>query len=217
MEKKNVVFLTVLSIATLLTAVIGTTFAYFTASINTSGVQSTGTVTTAILPGLTVASGTIQGPTTIYPGWGGYQVVTANGSSPSGSTATASGSYTLKFTDVTNNIGNDLVADVYTATGSGVTVTTANYDASACVPTSNASGHYSMTGCTFTPGATFGTAIATGVAVANDTVLDNNTFDKDTNRTYVIVYRFVNNTSAAQENQGTTFTASVTAVARASA
>ena len=36
MEKKNVVFLTVLAVATLLTAVVGTTFAYFTATVSGS-------------------------------------------------------------------------------------------------------------------------------------------------------------------------------------
>ena len=36
MEKKNVIFLSVIAVATLLTAVIGTTFAYFTANITTS-------------------------------------------------------------------------------------------------------------------------------------------------------------------------------------
>lgn len=41
MEKKNVIFLSVIAVATLLTAVIGTTFAYFTATVNTNG---TGTV-----------------------------------------------------------------------------------------------------------------------------------------------------------------------------
>ena len=33
MEKKNVIFLSVIAVATLLTAVVGTTFAYFTATV----------------------------------------------------------------------------------------------------------------------------------------------------------------------------------------
>lgn len=47
MEKKNVVFLTVLAIATLLTAVVGTTFAYFTATVSNKTAPTTTTVTTA--------------------------------------------------------------------------------------------------------------------------------------------------------------------------
>ena len=45
MDKKNVVFLTVLAVATLLTAVVGTTFAYFTASTQ----AGTRTATTGII------------------------------------------------------------------------------------------------------------------------------------------------------------------------
>ena len=47
MEKKNVVFLTVLAIATLLTAVVGTTFAYFTATVTNKTTPTQTTVTTA--------------------------------------------------------------------------------------------------------------------------------------------------------------------------
>ncbi|MDY3948591.1 MAG: TasA family protein [Bacilli bacterium] len=43
MEKKNVIFLSVIAVATLLTAVVGTTFAYFTATV--SGNQSANNVT----------------------------------------------------------------------------------------------------------------------------------------------------------------------------
>lgn len=43
MEKKNVIFLSVIAIATLLTAVVGTTFAYFTATV--TGNQSANNVT----------------------------------------------------------------------------------------------------------------------------------------------------------------------------
>ena len=46
MEKKNVVFLTVLAVATLLTAVVGTTFAYFTATVQGNGSATTTTITT---------------------------------------------------------------------------------------------------------------------------------------------------------------------------
>ena len=34
MEKKNMVFLSVIAVATLLTAVVGTTFSFFTATVN---------------------------------------------------------------------------------------------------------------------------------------------------------------------------------------
>ena len=47
MEKKNVIFLSVIAVATLLTAVIGTTFAYFTATVTGNETSKNVNVTTA--------------------------------------------------------------------------------------------------------------------------------------------------------------------------
>ena len=47
MEKKNTILLTVIAVATLLVAVVGATFAYFTATNSTSGEGGTTDVTTA--------------------------------------------------------------------------------------------------------------------------------------------------------------------------
>ena len=47
MEKKNVIFLSVLAVATLLTAVVGTTFAYFTATVTGNETSKNVNVTTA--------------------------------------------------------------------------------------------------------------------------------------------------------------------------
>ena len=66
MEKKNVVFLTVLAIATLLTAVVGTTFAYFTATVTT---DATPTTVTAATLGVTYTDGAQISATNIIPGW----------------------------------------------------------------------------------------------------------------------------------------------------
>ena len=46
MEKKNVIFLSVIAVATLLTAVIGTTFAYFTANFAVSNKDAVNSVKT---------------------------------------------------------------------------------------------------------------------------------------------------------------------------
>lgn len=77
MEKKNMVLLTVIAIATLLVAVVGATFAYFTASISdtrdeTNG-NGTANITTGQVAGTTVV-GNIDGAagkfeaTAVYPG-----------------------------------------------------------------------------------------------------------------------------------------------------
>ncbi len=68
MEKKNVVFLTVLAIATLLTAVVGTTFAYFTATVEGNEQAKTTSVTTANLS-VAYSDGPQITATGIIPGW----------------------------------------------------------------------------------------------------------------------------------------------------
>ena len=49
MEKKNMVLLTVIAVATLLVAVVGATFAYFTATSTTTGNETTTSAKTAQL------------------------------------------------------------------------------------------------------------------------------------------------------------------------
>ena len=77
MEKKNVIFLSVIAVATLLTAVIGTTFAYFTAKFNVSNKENaTSTVKTKTLVGTTVTLGDKIDPgDAIYPGFRGVQKI----------------------------------------------------------------------------------------------------------------------------------------------
>ena len=68
MEKKNVVFLTVLAVATLLTAVVGTTFAYFTATVTNTNTPTATSITTATDLGITYSDGDQIGMTNIVPG-----------------------------------------------------------------------------------------------------------------------------------------------------
>ena len=68
MEKKNVVFLTVLAVATLLTAVVGTTFAYFTATVSNTNTPTATTVTTASDLGISYSDGDQIGMSNIVPG-----------------------------------------------------------------------------------------------------------------------------------------------------
>ena len=74
MEKKNTILLTVIAVATLLVAVVGATFAYFTASSNVTGdAASTGEIDTATVGSVGITQTTL-GPSTnaIYPGTMNY-------------------------------------------------------------------------------------------------------------------------------------------------
>ena len=100
MEKKNMVFLSVIAVATLLTAVVGTTFSFFTATVKPDGekpVQNT-TVTTPTL-GITYAQeGTIN-MTNVVPGAADKSFIfsVTNGSD-------VSTTYKLVWSEVTGNI-----------------------------------------------------------------------------------------------------------------
>ena len=74
MEKKNTVLLTVIAVATLLVAVVGATFAYFTATANTNGDASGNTNTsTAKLANVSLNVATIAGSSNVvYPGTMNY-------------------------------------------------------------------------------------------------------------------------------------------------
>lgn len=79
MEKKNTILLTVIAVATLLVAVVGATFAYFTATSNVTGdAHSTGEINTATVGSVGITQ-TDLGPSAnqIYPGtmnWVGTSV-----------------------------------------------------------------------------------------------------------------------------------------------
>lgn len=74
MEKKNTILLTVIAVATLLVAVVGATFAYFTATASTTGDQSsTGKINTAEVGSVGINQVELGKSTnSIYPGTKNY-------------------------------------------------------------------------------------------------------------------------------------------------
>ena len=74
MEKKNTILLTVIAVATLLVAVVGATFAYFTATSDVTGDGNEGTVNTATNIGSVAINQTdiAASNNTIYPGTMNY-------------------------------------------------------------------------------------------------------------------------------------------------
>ena len=91
MEKKNTILLTVIAVATLLVAVVGATFAYFTATAGSEGdAKATGTATSATIAevGLqTTASTGSSNP--IYPGTMNYATLSVVGTQDGESTNSA--------------------------------------------------------------------------------------------------------------------------------
>ena len=95
MEKKNVVFLTVLAIATLLTAVVGTTFAYFTATVTGNDAATTTTLSSATV-GVTYTDGADISSANIIPGWTASKTISVKNDS------TVAVTYDILWTGLTN-------------------------------------------------------------------------------------------------------------------
>ena len=137
MEKKNVIFLSVIAVATLLTAVIGTTFAYFTANITTSNAaNSNTTVKTKVIAGAVMDMGSKIEATGVYPGYKTVKPITVTGSGvadsqPANATITVTPSLGAFASDVTWKLYKSSTA--ITCTSSPVTTGTQYYDNATCV------------------------------------------------------------------------------------
>lgn len=130
MEKKNTILLTVIAVATLLVAVVGATFAYFTATNTTAGDSDTATVTTETVSAINVTSQADKSAYLSYPG--GVSVLAAGvnvskTAASAGSTSTISYDVNLKYT---NNTGTDLNYTIYTASEEAALALDADIDAS---------------------------------------------------------------------------------------
>ena len=137
MEKKNTILLTVIAVATLLVAVVGATFAYFTATTTSTGDQNEQEMTTATVNNIELTTGTVDSFNKIdYPG--GVMVV--------GLQVTASGGDAeLAFQlngEINNGTNTELTYSVYESSNE---VDTANLVTGCTLNTSyeGTAGHYS--------------------------------------------------------------------------
>ena len=218
-EKKNsnTVLLTVIGVATLLVALVGATFAYFTATVSRD-TSAKVDVKTSTLAGLEMKSYKQDAKVSnaVYPGWVGYQAVQVKATGSSGDKA----NYTLSLTaNVPAAFGTDIeysickVENGTTAISSDLD-TTFGYNPGTVDKDEATPGeiHYSIlnsavslpsSGCTAV--GTADSALASGsIEIANNkeiTVGASATYDL-----YYITYKYVNNTEAAQNAQGQQFT-----------
>lgn len=205
MEKKNVIFLSVIAVATLLTAVIGTTFAYFTANFTVSNKDNaTSTVNTKTLVGTTVTLGAPIKPTeTVYPGFKGVQEVTVEGTK----TGEVPGKVTLTVTPtIATEFGTDIEWALYEST------TKITCDDPVTNTTADAAGNkvYQTTSCNEEV-----IKAATPVIAANTASAEKKyTLTVNANEThkFYLVAEYKNNTTTAQNSaQGKSFGFTVTA------
>ena len=224
MENKNTVLLSVIAVATLLVAVVGATFAYYTASTANSGAGESATITTNTVGDVTLTMAkTTTANSLNYPG--GYLVA---GAVVTGS-HTGSTAYKTTYT-INGNIANATktqltwtLYEVSAAVSSPVSGCTVKETASA------GETRYSYTGCTVSTSITNGTKVKTGTANAATTAgtavntavtATGETLTTTTAGAKTYYYLVVNypDTNANQDvDQGKTITASLTSISAGTA
>ena len=203
MEKKNMILLTVIAVSTLLVAVVGATFAYFTATSTSTGNTNKTTVTTAEIAstGYTFETEENDG-TLVYPGY--MSVSTYKLAAAGDSASIATYDLQLKMT-VPAEFGTDVSYAIYTEdapTASGVfTKGTPQIDTA-----TNGEAHYFITGSSFAKNTMTElvpeTAVTGAAGEQSFDIATNTTIKGGVTRFYKVVLKYKNNEEAAQAAQG---------------
>lgn len=208
MEKKNTILLTVIAIATLLVAVVGATFAYFTATVNTTGDTTPTTITTKTLASATMDLGSQVVGENVLPGYKVVKTVTLKGVGEDQNSAAIKTQITL--TPSVTAFADHVKYTVYEV----ATADVATLGISCAAPvtetgtTADGLSHYMSTACTI-PADT--TVKATGTFTGTTPVIiDNISVDNTTDLTYYVLIEYVNDEDADQnDEQGETFTVDI--------
>ena len=189
MEKKNVIFLSVIAVATLLTAVIGTTFAYFTASITTSNADNSNTkVTTKTVAGAVMDMGSKIEATNVLPGYKTVKPVTVVGS---GADDAQAANATITITPSLGSFSTDVTWKLYKS--STAITCTSN-------PVTTGAQYYDDAKCTIPAGAEV--VIDEGAAAAKSL---NVVVEHDTKDSYYLVVEYANNGDQTTDQSGKSF------------
>ena len=186
MEKKNVVFLTVLAVATLLTAIVGTTFAWFSVSItNTSNVPTQTNIQTATLSLEYDDGSAVVTANKIVPGWSQTKTITVENKS------NIAVQYRIDWTGVSNNF----VAETDTTNGNASVNNFVYAINASTTDTSDTGFHNSYSTSTDVAMPTTSTA----------TLVENVAIAAGKKHTYVITMKYNYGNYSQDVNQGKTF------------
>lgn len=220
MEKKNTILLTVIAIATLLVAVVGATFAYFTAQVTTTNdANSTVTAKTYALTEVQMDYGNEVKSDGMYPGTTLSKEITIKASCPEGNTTCepVNTTITVTTTDEDDVFGDDIKWTLYKMN--------ANTDSITCNPTNHTEGgtYYTTTECT---GLSDGTSVGTGTGAGVKTI-DVKAYgvaqgtNAKTDDKYYLVVEYINhadeegNTTDQNNQQGHSFSVALNFSAKA--
>jgi len=201
MEKKNVIFLSVIAVATLLTAVIGTTFAYFTANITTSNAENSKTeVKTTTIAKAVMNMGSKITATNALPGYKTVKAITVTGS---GATDALPAQATITVTPtIPADFGSDVTWKLIKSSDP-VTCTDGT-------PVTSGTQYYDTDTCTVPAGAT--TVIDNGGTAAKSY---NTTVNYNTSDNYYLVVEYANNEDQTATQAGKSFSLDISFTAKA--
>lgn len=208
MEKKNTVILAIIAVATLLIGVVGATFAYFTATVNTTNEEnSTTNVKTSTLVSASMDFGPLVTSTNALPGYKALKTVTVKGAGKAGDQPVAA---VITLTPNVSGFGNHVKYSLYKVatsdvTSKGVTCTESK-------PVAGIKAYDEMT-CDVTKA---GTPIANGVFTGTTPVRTNVSVSYNDDDTYYLVVEYENDPAAPQnDEQGKTFSVAINFTAQA--
>ena len=196
MEKKNTILLTVIAIATLLVAVVGATFAYFTATVTTENEgNNTTTVKTYALAQAKMDMGSLVEGNGVYPGYKAVKEVTVTGSCPEGQTACEDVNAVITVTpNIPTEFGTDVTWKLYK---SATEITCTNS------PQTTGGQYYDNSSCTIPEAAEIVIDNGSTAAKTLDVVVESTTND---NYYLVVEYANSDNYEAQNTQQGKSFT-----------
>jgi hypothetical protein len=187
MEKKNTILLTVIAIATLLVAVVGATFAYFTATVNTTNKDNaTTTVTTKTLASATFDYGKSASATGVLPGYHAVKKLNVKGACDESSCQDVNAVIT-----VTPSIGSLPVTWKLYKSSTAISCTT--------VPVTDGGQYYDNGVCT---GISEDAVVLSG---DSDTKTLDVVVSSTTNDDYYLVVTYANTGAAQDSEQGASF------------
>jgi hypothetical protein len=210
MEKKNTILLTVIAIATLLVAVVGATFAYFTATVgvdtNTEK-NATTSVTTTTLPSATMAYGNKLEATGVYPGYKGVRSITITGTCAEGATCSDIKTKIIVTPTIASEFGNDVTWTLYKST-KAITCDSTDDNGSYTDNDGKYTSNYACKTADSESGidSTYAEAVMTSnSASTNGSYEYEVTVNKSTNETYYLVVDYAETSANQDTAQGKTF------------
>lgn len=188
MDKKHTVLLTVVAIATLLITVVGTTFAYFAATITGNDTAQEITISSQNIT-LAFEDGEFVNNTNIVPGWTGSKTITITNNGAANTPL----KYVINWTAITNSFSSDDQQNYlkYTVTGESQKIAGGAGDSAAATIDGEQTLPY------------------IGMAGEQDSVVNlipETVINHGEKHIYTINFNYKNNVAAPQESQGAKFT-----------